>query len=181
MFQPGTGCPREPPRCPGNSTAVKDTQSRGYGLMETAARLRFCTSRQGLPSRPVLNLAVPLATQHCEMLTFSSSRVPAGTRPAKQAKQSVFSRQLSQGRRQIFPGSFGRTRNLVLRLLEGSGNVALLKERAECCPSPGTHTGPPRGRAMGLDVARPDHGVVGGGCLEVLSDPEGKWMHTRGA
>ncbi len=59
VFQPGTGCPREPPRCPENSTAVKDAQSRGDGLMETAARLRFCTSRQGLPSRPVLNLAVP--------------------------------------------------------------------------------------------------------------------------
>lgn len=83
VLQPGTGCPREPAGCPGNSTAVQHTQSRGYGLTETAARLRFCTSRQGLPSRPVLNLAVPLATQHCEMLTFSSSRVPSGTRPAK--------------------------------------------------------------------------------------------------
>lgn len=83
VFQPGTGCPREPPRCPGNSTAVQDTQSRGYGLTETAARLRLSTSRQGLPSSPVLNSAVPLATQHCEMLTFSSSRVPSGTGPAK--------------------------------------------------------------------------------------------------
>ena len=90
--------------------------------------------------------------------------------------QSVFSWQLTQGRQTIFPGRFGLTRNLVLKLFEGSGKVALLKERAVCCPSLVTHGGHPRGRPLGLEVAQLLHRG-----LEVLSDIGGKWMQTRGA
>ena len=72
-------------------------QSSGYGLLKTAARLRFCTAIQGLTLRQVLTLSVPLAPQHGRMLTFSSSRVTSGTRPSKNSTQSVFSWQLRRG------------------------------------------------------------------------------------
>ena len=64
MFLQGIGCPREAPRCPEKRTGVKNMQSSGYGLMETAAEaLRFCSAIQGLTLRQVLMLNVPLATQ----------------------------------------------------------------------------------------------------------------------
>ena len=60
-------------------------------------------------------------------------------------------------------------------VLQCSGNVALLKVRAGCCPSLGMHRGPPRDRPLGLDVAQQAHRG-----LEALRDTGGKMTHTRG-
>ena len=80
VFLPLIGCPCEAPRCPEKCNAFKIRQSSGYGSMETAARLCFCTAIQGLTSRQVLMLSVPLATQHDRMVNFPLSRVTSGTR-----------------------------------------------------------------------------------------------------
>ena len=77
---PIIGCPCQAPRSPEKRTAFKIMQSSGYGLTETAARLRFRTAIRGLTLRKALTLSVPLATQHGRMLSFPSSRVTSGTR-----------------------------------------------------------------------------------------------------
>ena len=63
MSLQGIGCPRQAPRGPAERTDVKIMQGSGYGLLETAARLRFCMAIQGLTARQVLSLRVPLAPQ----------------------------------------------------------------------------------------------------------------------
>ena len=45
----GNTVPTRDSWCPEKRTAVKIMQSSGYGLMETAARLHFCSAIRALP------------------------------------------------------------------------------------------------------------------------------------